>query len=336
MKGGKTMSLLITGGAGYIGSHTLKYFTEKGKEVVVVDNLETGHKEFVRDAIFYNLDIRNKIELDKLFKKHDIEGVIHFAANSIVGESMIDPYKYYHNNVYGMLCLLDVMKHNNVKKIVFSSTAAVYGEPREIPISEDNPTLPTNPYGETKLAMERMMHWFDVAYGIKYVSLRYFNAAGAIEDSSIGELHIPETHLIPLILQVPLGQKDRVYVFGDDYPTKDGTCIRDYVHVMDLASAHYLAYNYLLEGNESQVFNLGNEIGYTVFEVINTAKKVTGCKIPVEVIGRRSGDPAALIASSKKIKDTLNWELKYSSLEKIIKDAWEFQKNYINKWKERN
>lgn len=321
------MAILITGGAGYIGSHTVRYFLEQGEEVIIVDNLQSGYKELVQTDKFYNLDIREKERLDRVFKENKIEGVIHFAANSLVGESMTNPYEYYHNNVYGMLCLLDVMRQNNVDKIVFSSTAATYGEPKNIPILEDDETNPTNPYGETKLAMEKMMEWFDIAYGTKYVSLRYFNAAGAHESGEIGEMHNPETHLIPLILQVPLGIRDKIYIFGDDYPTKDGTCVRDYIHVMDLASAHYLAYKHLLNGNRSEIFNLGNGSGYTVKEVIESARKITNHPIPAEIVARRGGDPAILVASSQKIKKTLDWNPKYNSLERIIQDAW----NWHNK-----
>lgn len=321
------MAILITGGAGYIGSHTVRYFLEQGKEIVIVDNLQSGHRESIGDNIFYNVDIRDRGEMGKIFKRHSIEGVIHFAANSLVGESMKKPYEYYHNNVYGMLCLLDVMKENHVDKIVFSSTAAVYGEPDNIPILEGDTASPTNAYGETKLTMENMMKWFDIAYGIKYVSLRYFNAAGAYEDGSIGEVHNPETHLIPLILQVPLGKRDRIYIFGDDYSTKDGTCIRDYIHVMDLVSAHYLAFEYLREGNQSDIFNLGNGNGYSVKEVIQVARDVTGYLIPAEIGERRAGDPAVLVASSEKIKTILKWDPKFESLEKIIGDAWKFHKN---------
>jgi UDP-glucose 4-epimerase len=261
--------------------------------------------------------------------------VIHFAANSLVGESMEKPYEYYHNNVYGMLCLLDVMKENNANKIVFSSTAATYGEPKRIPILEEDVTNPTNTYGETKLAMEKMMKWFDRAYGIKYVSLRYFNAAGAHESGLIGEDHHPETHLIPLILQVPLGKRDKIYIFGDDYPTEDGTCVRDYIHVIDLASAHYRALEYLRKGNGSDIFNLGNGNGYSVKEVIETARKVTGHSILAEVKERRAGDPAILIASSEKAKNILGWKPQFDSLENIIEDAWRWHENNPNgyeKW----
>jgi UDP-glucose 4-epimerase len=321
------MSILITGGAGYIGSHIVKYFQEQNEDVVVVDNLQSGHEKSIQVNYLHKIDIRDKDALDKVFKTNNIKAVIHFAANSLVGESIEKPYEYYHNNVYGMICLLDVMKENNVNKIVFSSTAATYGEPKRIPILEDDVTNPTNTYGETKLAMEKMMKWFDQAYGIKYVSLRYFNAAGAHESGMIGEDHHPETHLIPLILQVPLGKRDKIYIFGDGYPTDDGTCIRDYIHIMDLASAHYLALEYLRKGNNSDIFNVGNGNGYSVKEVIETARKVTGHSIPAEVQARRAGDPAILIASSEKAKSVLGWKPQYDSLEKIIGDAWRWHKN---------
>lgn len=324
------MSILIIGGAGYIGSHTVKYFIEQNEDVIIVDNLLTGHKEAVLSDKFYNYDIRDKEALDKVFKENNIEAVIHFAANSLVGESMVKPYEYYHNNVYGMMCLLDVMKENNVDKIVFSSTAATYGEPKNIPILESDDTNPTNTYGETKLAMEKMMKWFDNAYGTKYVSLRYFNAAGAYFDGSIGEAHTTETHLIPLILQVPLGKREHISIFGNDYDTNDGTCIRDYIHVMDLASAHYKALEYLRKGNESNIFNLGNGNGYSVKEVIDVARSVTSHEIPAKLEERRSGDPAVLIASSDKARKVLGWKPEYDSLERIIEDAWRWHKNNIN------
>jgi UDP-glucose 4-epimerase len=322
------MAILITGGAGYIGSHTVKYFLDQNENVVVVDNLQSGHNNAVNVDHFSKVDIRDKEALDMVFKNYNIEAVIHFAANSLVDESMKKPYEYYHNNVYGMMCLLDVMKENNVSKIVFSSTAATYGEPKNVPILEEEETNPTNTYGETKLAMEKMMRWFDQAYGIKYVSLRYFNAAGAHESGIIGEDHYPETHLIPLILQVPLGQREKIYIFGDDYPTEDATCIRDYIHVMDLASAHYQALEYLRKDTSSEIFNLGNGNGYSVKEVIDVARKVTNHPIPAEVKDRRPGDPAVLIASSEKAKRILGWKPKFDSLEKIITDAWNWhQKN---------
>lgn len=324
------MPILITGGAGYIGSHTVKYFKKQNEEIIVVDNMQSGHESSIDADHLYKIDIRNKEELDKVFKNHKIEAVIQFAANSLVGESMEKPYEYYHNNVYGMLCLLDVMKENNVNKIVFSSTAATYGEPKSIPIMESDETSPTNTYGETKLAMEKMMKWFDQAYGTKHVSLRYFNAAGAYETGEIGEDHHPETHLIPLILQVPLGKRDKIYMFGDDYPTEDGTCVRDYIHVMDLASAHYKALDYLRKENDSDIFNLGNGNGYSVKEVIETTRRVTGHPIPAEVKERRAGDPATLIASSEKAKSVLGWKPEFDLLEKIIEDAWRWHKSNPN------
>lgn len=324
------MSILITGGAGYIGSHTVRYFLEQNENVIVVDNLQSGHRQAVAVEHFYEIDLREKVALDKVFKAHSIEAVIHFAANSLVGESMEEPFEYYDNNVYGMMCLLDVMRENGVNRIVFSSTAATYGEPKNIPILEENETSPTNTYGETKLAMEKMMKWFDRGYGIKYVSLRYFNAAGAHESGLIGEDHDPETHLIPLILQVPLGKREKIYIFGDDYPTGDGTCIRDYIHVMDLASAHFLALEYLRKENQSEIFNLGNGNGYSVQEVIDVARKVTDHPIPAEVQARRAGDPAVLIASSEKAKTVLGWKPQHDSLEKIIADAWNWHRGNPN------
>lgn len=327
------MAILLTGGAGYIGSHTVRYFLDQDEEVIVVDNLQSGHRESVTVEHFYETDLRDKENLDKIFKAHKIEAVIHFAANSLVGESMEMPFEYYHNNVYGMMCLLDVMKNNSVDKIVFSSTAATYGEPKNIPILEDNETTPTNTYGETKLAMEKMMKWFEQAYGTRYVSLRYFNAAGAHDSGEIGEDHDPETHLIPLILQVPLGLREKIYMFGEDYPTEDGTCVRDYIHVMDLASAHYLALEYLRKGNESNIFNLGNGNGYSVKKVVEVARKVTNHPIPAEVMERRAGDPAVLIASSERARKVLGWKPQYDSIERIIMDAWNWHKNHPNGYK---
>lgn len=323
------MSILITGGAGYIGSHTVRYFQEKSEDVIVLDNLQTGYRQSVDVDKFYNLDLRDE-EIDKVFKENNITGVIHFAANSLVGVSVKEPYEYYDNNVYGTLCLLKAMMENNVKNIIFSSTAAVYGEPENIPILETDKTIPTNPYGETKLTMEKMMKWFDNAHGIKYVSLRYFNAAGADKKGDIGESHNPETHLIPLILQVPLGKRDKVFIFGDDYETRDGTCIRDYIHVLDLADAHYLAYKYLQDENESEIFNLGSGKGFSVKEVVDVAREVTGKEIPAEIADRRPGDPAILVASSEKIKKKLGWSPKYTNLREIIEDAWKFHLSHPN------
>lgn len=323
------MTILVLGGAGYIGSHTVYALIEKGEDVVIIDNLETGHVEAIHpQARFYQGDIRDRAFLDSVFEKEKIDAVVHFAANSLVGESMSDPLKYYDNNVNGTKVLLQSMVAHGVKRIVFSSTAATYGEPERIPILESDKTEPTNPYGETKLAMEKMFQWTDRAHGIKYVSLRYFNACGAHVSGNIGEAHSPETHLIPLILQVPLGQREKISIYGDDYPTSDGTCIRDYIHVTDLARAHILAVEYLMKGNESNIFNLGNGVGFTVKEVIDTARKVTGHPIPAAVAPKRAGDPAQLIASSEKAKTVLGWTLEYTGLEEIIASAWKWHRSH--------
>lgn len=323
------MSILVTGGAGYIGSHTVYKLIEEGRDVVIIDNLETGHIEAVHPkARFYKGDIRDKEFLNDVFSKEKIEAVIHFAANSLVGESMKNPLKYYDNNLYGTKVLLNSMIENNIKNIVFSSTAAVYGEPEKFPIEETDKTEPTNTYGETKLAMEKMFKWTEVAHGLKYVSLRYFNACGAHSSGEIGEAHNPETHLIPLILQVPNGKRESISIYGDNYNTKDGTCIRDYIHVTDLAKAHILAVDYLLAGNESNIFNLGNGKGFSVKEVIDVARKVTENEIPSIVAPKREGDPAVLIASSNKAKEILGWKPEHDSLEEIISSAWKWHKNH--------
>mgnify|MGYP000887973724 FL=1 len=319
------MAILVLGGAGYIGSHTVYELIDAGRDVVVADNLLTGFRAAVHPkARFYQLDIRDRSALDELFTKEKIEGVIHFAASSQVGESMSDPLKYYDNNLHGTMVLLQAMVAHGVDKIVFSSTAATYGEPERVPILETDRTDPTNCYGETKLAMEHMMRWVSRAHGLKYVALRYFNACGAHPSGAIGEAHNPETHLIPLILQVPNGQREKISIFGDDYATKDGTCIRDYIHVSDLAQAHILALDHLLQGGESDVFNLGNGVGFTVKEVIDVARAVTGHPIPAETCPRRAGDPAQLIASSQKAVDQLGWKPKYNDLNTIIASAWKW------------
>lgn len=325
------MTVLVLGGAGYIGSHTVYALIEKGEDVVIIDNLETGHIEAVHPkARFYQGDIRDRAFVDSVLDKEKIDAVIHFAANSLVGESMTNPLKYYDNNVNGTKVLLQSMVAHGLNKIVFSSTAATYGEPERVPILETDKTEPTNTYGETKLSMEKMFKWTDRAHGLKYVSLRYFNACGAHESGEIGEAHKPETHLIPLILQVPLGQRESISIYGDDYPTKDGTCIRDYIHVTDLAQAHILAVKYLMEGNDSNIFNLGNGIGFTVNEVIETARKVTAHPIPAVVTPRREGDPAKLIASSEKAKTILGWKPEHADLEEIIKSAWKWHSTHPN------
>ncbi len=325
------MTVLVLGGCGYIGSHTVYALAERGEDVVVIDNLETGHIEALHpNARFYQGDIRDRAFVDSVLDKEKIDAVIHFAANSLVGESMSNPLKYYDNNVNGTKVLLQSMVAHGLNKIVFSSTAATYGEPERVPILETDKTEPTNAYGETKLSMEKMFKWTDYAHGLKYVSLRYFNACGAHVSGEIGEAHKPETHLIPLILQVPLGQRETISIYGDDYPTKDGTCIRDYIHVTDLAQAHILAVEYLMKGNESNIFNLGNGVGFTVNEVIETARKVTGHPIPATITPRRSGDPAQLIASSDKARSVLGWDPQHADLEEIIASAWKWHSTHPN------
>jgi len=325
------MKVAVLGGAGYIGSHTVYELINADHEVIIVDNLETGHVAAVHEkAEFYQGDLRDRAFVDSVFDQEAVDAVIHFAANSLVGESMVDPLKYYDNNVCGTKVLLESMVAHGIDKIVFSSTAATYGEPERIPITEDDRTEPTNTYGETKLSMEKMFKWTAKAHNLRYVSLRYFNACGAHVSGSIGEAHAPETHLIPLILQVPNNQRGAINIFGEDYDTKDGTCIRDYIHVTDLAQAHILAVEYLAKGNDSNIFNLGNGIGFTVREVIEAARKVTGHPIPAVVSERRAGDPARLIASSEKAKSVLGWKPEYADLEVIIKTAWQWHKNHPN------
>ncbi|WP_218094591.1 UDP-glucose 4-epimerase GalE [Paenibacillus solanacearum] len=324
------MAILVTGGAGYIGSHTVAELLAKGEQVVVVDNLQQGHRDALLGGKLYAGDLRDADFLDTVFRENEIDAVIHFAANSLVGESMQNPGKYYHNNVYGTLCLLEKMNAYGVKKIVFSSTAATYGEPENVPIQETDRTLPTNAYGETKLAMEKMMRWFDTAHGIKYVSLRYFNAAGAHESGRIGEDHSPETHLVPLVLQVALEQRAHISVFGDDYATADGTCIRDYIHVTDLADAHILAVEKLRAGGESAIYNLGSGTGFSVKQVIEIARAVTGHPIPAVIEARRAGDPATLIASSERARVELGWRPKRDSMEQIIASAWKWHQAHRN------
>ncbi|NLJ95365.1 MAG: UDP-glucose 4-epimerase GalE [Clostridiaceae bacterium] len=323
------MAILVLGGAGYIGSHTVRALIEAKRDVIIIDNLETGFAQSIpKEVTFYQADIRNKKELDKIFDQETIDGVIHFAAYSQVGESMQNPLKYYDNNVNGTAILLESMLEHEIKHIVFSSTAATYGEPTRIPILESDPAIPANCYGDTKLTMEKMMGWCEKAYGLRHVALRYFNAAGAHPTGIIGEAHEPESHLIPLILQVPNGQRDFISIFGDDYPTPDGTCIRDYIHVMDLASAHILALDYLLAGGKSDVFNLGNGVGFSVREVIDICREVTDFDIPEKIEARRAGDPAQLVASSEKAQKILGWKSKYADLNTIISTAWQWhQKN---------
>lgn len=329
------MKILVLGGAGYIGSHTVYRLIEQGHKVVVFDNFETGYHEAMHpDAEVYEGDLRNRADIDNVFdEESDIDAVIHFAANSLVGESMVKPLKYYDNNICGTKVLLESMVAHNINRIVFSSTAATYGEPIHTPILENDPTNPTNCYGETKRAMERMFYWTEQAHGMKYVSLRYFNACGAHISGKIGEAHNPESHLIPIILQTANGTRDHISVFGTDYDTPDGTCIRDYIHVTDLAQAHILAVEYLISGGESDIFNLGNGVGFSVREVIETAKKVTGKEIKVVEENRRAGDPAVLIASSEKAKKVLGWNPQYNELSTIIETAWKWHSTHPNGYK---
>ena len=324
------MKILVCGGAGYIGSHMVAELLENNIEVVVLDNLEKGHKDALLGGKLYVGDLRDKTILDKIFTENKIDAVIDFAAYSLVGESMTEPLKYFNNNVYGTISLLESMKEHNVKYIVFSSTAATYGEPKKVPIEECSETCPTNAYGESKLIVEKILRWCDHAYGIKYTALRYFNAAGAHVNGQIGEDHSPETHLIPIILDVALGNREKIMMFGDDYNTKDGTCVRDYIHVTDLARAHLLALKRLMNGGESTAYNLGNGTGFTVKEVVEVARKVTGHAIPAEVAPRRAGDPATLIASSDRAVNELGWKPEFNSLETIISTAWKWHQSHPN------
>lgn len=315
-------NILVVGGAGYIGSHMVKDLLRTGYEVVIMDNLSTGHRELLPGGIFFEGNLGDGKLLDRIFSEYQISAVMHFAAFSLVGESMQDPLSYYRNNIAGTIELLAAMVRHNVKCFIFSSSAAVYGEPVEIPIKEDHPCNPTNPYGATKVTVEKLLNDCDYAYGLKSVSLRYFNAAGADESGEIGEFHEPETHLIPLVLKVASGEKKNIKIFGTDYPTYDGTCIRDYIHVNDLAQAHLLALEALLSGKESSVYNLGNSKGYSVREVIELSEKITEKTIRTVEVERRHGDPAELIAGSDKIREELGWKPGYEDLETIITTAW--------------
>jgi len=327
MKNGK---VLVVGGAGYIGSHMVKDLLDTGYDVITLDDLSTGHRELLPGGEFIEGGLGDTVLLDNLFSTHTISAVMHFAAFSLVGESVEKPLKYYRNNMAATAELLDSMIRHNVKRFIFSSTAAVYGEPVEIPITESHPRNPTNPYGASKIAVERMLKDCDSAYGLKYISLRYFNAAGADKSGKIGERHRNETHLIPLALEVATGRRENIKIFGANYPTLDGTCIRDYIHVSDLTGAHLLALKSLLSGGNSAVYNLGNNRGYSVREVIELARKVTGRPIPAIEADKRPGDPAILIASSDKIKKKLGWKPEYEDLETIIKTAWVWHQREAN------
>lgn len=322
------MNILVTGGAGYIGSHTVLELINRNHRVVVLDNLSKGHRAALGGVELVQGDTSDIVLLKELFKKHRIEAVVHFAASSLVGESVRQPADYYHNNVVKGLALLDAMAESGVQCIVFSSTAAVYGEPVEVPIPEEHPTVPTNPYGATKLALEGAMGWYGRAYGLRCASLRYFNAAGADPSGEIGEDHDPETHLIPLVLKSAMGLIPHLEIYGTDYPTTDGTCLRDYIHVSDLAAAHALALDALASGTPSAVYNLGNGNGYSVLEVIKTAEEVVGRPIKVKYGPRRPGDPAALVASSRRIMDELGWQPRFADLKTIIETAWRWHSGH--------
>ncbi|MDV2994110.1 MAG: UDP-glucose 4-epimerase [Chroococcidiopsis sp. SAG 2025] len=318
-------TILVTGGAGYIGSHAVLALKRAGYGVVVLDNLVYGHRDLVEQVLQVDLivgDINDRPLLDELFAKYDIAAVMHFSAYAYVGESVTTPDKYYRNNVVATLTLLEAMQAASIDKFVFSSTCATYGVPKTVPIPEDHPQSPINPYGATKLMVERILADFDVAYGFKSVCFRYFNAAGADPTGLLGEDHDPETHLIPLVLQTALGKRQSVSIFGTDYDTPDGTCIRDYIHVSDLADAHILGVEYLLQGGDSTIFNLGNGNGFSVREIIDTAKQVTGREIKVVESDRRAGDPPALVGSGEKARKILGWNPQYPEIDKIISHAW--------------
>lgn len=318
-------TILVTGGAGYIGSHAALALQREGYRVVVLDNLEYGHREFVEDVLQAELaigDIGDRAMLDKLFATHAIAAVVHFAAYIAVGESVTDPAKYYRNNVSGTLTLLEAMVAAGVKKLVFPSTCAIYGMPKQVPMTEDHPKEPMSPYATTKWMVEQILADFDRAYDLRSVVFRFFNAAGANSEGLLGEDHHPETHLIPLVLLTALGKRESISIWGTDYPTPDGTCLRDYIHVSDLANAHTLGVEYLLQGGKSEAFNLGNGNGFSVRQVIETARLVTGREIKVVECDRRPGDPSILVGSSDKAQKILGWSPQYTDLSNIIGDAW--------------
>jgi len=325
------MKVLVTGGAGYIGSHTVRMLLQRGHEVIVLDNLTRGHVAAVPTSVrLIREDIHHLDQVRQILTGEGIEAIVHFAAHSQVGESMEQPSMYYDNNVVGSYCLMEAARQAGVMKFVFSSSAAVYGEPAKYPITEDMPLAPTNVYGQTKLMIEQMLAQFSRAYGLRYAALRYFNAAGAAQDGTIGEDHTPETHLIPLILQAALGQRSSIKIFGTDYPTPDGTCIRDYIHVLDLADAHCRVLDYLNQGGASQSFNLGSQNGFSVREMIEAAKRVTATDFAVEEAPRRAGDPAVLIAGSAKIREVTGWVPQYSDVDQIIGDAWKWHSSHAH------
>ena len=321
------MAILVTGGAGYIGSHSVLALQRAGYEVIVLDNLVYGHQDLVETVLKTKLIVGDTCDrplLDKVFTEHQIEAVMHFAAYAYVGESVTKPAKYYHNNVVGTLTLLEAMLEANIDKFVFSSTCATYGVPDSVPIREEQPQDPINPYGTTKLMVEKILQDFSAAYDFRSVCLRYFNAAGADPEGNLGEDHNPETHLIPLVLQTALGQRESISIFGTDYDTADGSCVRDYIHVLDIAQAHILALKYLLQDGQTDVFNLGNGSGFSVKEVIEAARQITKREIKAEVSDRRRGDPPALVGSGEKAKKILGWQPAYSDLNDIIAHAWQW------------
>ncbi len=319
--------VLVPGGAGYIGSHFVRHLEHLGVPVVVLDNLSTGHRQSVRTT-FEGIDLGDRAALERVFRTHRPAAVVHFAAKCYVGESVTDPAKYYRENVFHTWNLLEAMRAQGCRDIVFSSTCATYGEPLQVPIPSDHPQNPINPYGRTKLHMEHMLQDYSRAYGLRAAALRYFNAAGCLPEEGLGEVHEPETHLIPLVLGVALGYRNSISIFGGDWPTRDGTCVRDYIHVADLADAHVRALAKLQAGTPQLACNLGTGVGYSVKELIELARKLTGHAIPAEVVARRAGDPAQLIADGSRAKELLDWTPRRSSLEQILKDAWEFQRTH--------
>jgi len=323
------MKILIVGGAGYIGSHMIKRFLQTDHEVVILDNLSTGYEDNCQGLPLHHIDLKDKDQVLQFLKTQSFDAVMHFASFINVGESYHHPEKYYQNNVINSFHLLDAMSRCGIKNFIFSSSAAVYGEPLQIPINEDHPIVPVNPYGSTKAEVEKKLEEYRLNKGLKYISLRYFNACGAHLDGSIGERHKPETHLIPLILQAASGRKKNIQIHGHDYDTPDGTCIRDYIHVMDLVEAHLLALNSLINNGQSAIYNIGNNQGFSVKEIIQAAETVTQKQIPIEMGERRKGDPAKLIADNQKIIQELNWHPRYSDLNTILSTAWQWEKKLV-------
>lgn len=325
------MKILVVGGAGYIGSHMVKQLANTGNEVITLDNLSYGYRDAVKYGEFIEGDLGDVTVLESIFKPGDIDAVMHFAGFIQVGESVVNPAMYYHNNVVNTLALVDTMLRHEVKHFIFSSTAAIFGEPDYTPIDEKHNKLPINPYGHSKLMIEQILDDYDKAYGLRASCLRYFNAAGADPDGELGERHIPETHLIPLVLQAASGRREDIKVFGNDYPTDDGTCVRDYIHINDLCKAHSLALQRMIEKDQSARYNLGNGKGFSVKQVIDVAREVTACNIKVKMEPRRAGDPAVLVADATMARQELNWQPEYTDLTEIIKTAWDWEVNFLSK-----